>query len=322
MCRFPSGEWREIASLQFDDKFDRRKMIGAGLLIATAAAATGVNAAGSRIPDPMVPMPIPPQAPAKEGLAVLPATRLWYWDTGGTGQPVVFLHPATGSSQIWGYQQPVFAWAGYRVIAYSRRGYYKSDPVPKENPGTASGDLLDLLNFLRVGKCHVVGSAAGCQIGIDFALSNPGRLYSLTLACGVGGVQDADYVKMAENIRPPGYDQMPAAFRELSPSYRAANPEGAAKWAALEHSAVTGNRFGQTNTNRITWAALATMSLPVLLIGGDSDLGVAPPMLRMFASHLQNAELVLVPEAGHSAYWEQPELFNRTVLGFIARHNS
>jgi pimeloyl-ACP methyl ester carboxylesterase len=129
-------------------------------------------------------------------------------------------------------------------------------------------------------------------------------------------------VKMAAGIRPPGYDQMPASFRELSPSYRAANPEGAEKWAALERRVVTANRFGQTSANRITWAAIEKMTVPVLLIGGDSDLGVAPPMLRMFARHLNNAELVLAPEAGHSVYWEQPELFNRTVLGFIARHGS
>lgn len=311
-----------FASLEWDDTVNRRILVRAGLLIAGASMVTRANAGTPAIRDPMIPLPVPAQAPAKEGLAVLSATRLWYWDTNGTGQPVVFLHPATGSSQIWGYQQPVFAMAGYRVIAYSRRGYYKSDPVPKPNPGTALADLLDLLNFLRVRKCHVVGSAAGCAIGIDFALSNPDRLFSLTLACGVGGVQDADYVTMAGNIRPPGYDSMPAAFRELSPSYRAANPQGAAKWAALEKAAVTGNRFGQTSANRITWTAIETMRVPVLLIGGDSDLGVPPPMLRTFASHLQNAELVLVPEAGHSVYWEQPELFNRTILRFIARHTT
>jgi len=302
--------------------FSRRKMIKSAISIAGAAMTSSAKAADAGMSDPMVPMPMPPQLPVKEGLAVLPATRLWYWETGGTGQPVAFLHPATGSSQIWGYQQPVFARAGYRVMAYSRRGYYKSDPVPKNNPGTASGDLLDLLNFLRVGKCHLVGSAAGCQIGIDFALSNPGRLYSLTLACGIGGVQDTDYVKMAEGIRPPGYDRMPSAFRELSPSYRAANPEGAERWAALERAAVTGNRFGQTSANHITWAALEAIALPVLIMGGDADLAVPPPMLRMFAGHLRNAEFIVAPEAGHSVYWEQPELFNRTVLGFISRHAS
>ncbi|HEX5282326.1 MAG TPA: alpha/beta hydrolase [Micropepsaceae bacterium] len=312
-----------MASDRFpNDKVGRRRLIGAGFLIAGAGMTMRAQAAAPAIRDPMIPLPIPPQVPAKEGLALLSATRLWYWDTGGTGQPVVFLHPATGSSQIWGYQQPVFAAAGYRVIGYSRRGYYKSDPVPKANPATASGDLRELLDVLQVGKCHIAGSAAGCAIAIDFALSHPERLFSLTLACGVGGIQDTDYVRMADSIRPPGYDGLPAAFRELSPSYRAANPQGTAQWAALEKSAVTGNRFGQTSANRITWSAIQTMSAPVLLIGGDSDLGVPPPMLRTFASHLKNAELVLVPEAGHSVYWEQPELFNRTVLGFVARHTT
>jgi pimeloyl-ACP methyl ester carboxylesterase len=265
---------------------------------------------------------IPPQAPAKAELAALPGTRLWYWDTGGTGAPIVLLHPATGSSEIWGYQQPALVRAGYRVIAYSRRGYYKSDPVPRENPGTASGDLRNFLDFLKIERCHLVGSAAGCQIGIDFALSTAGRLYSLTLACGVGGIQDEDYTKMAAVIRPPQFDSLPAEFRELSPSYRASNPQGTEAWAALEHAAVTGNRFGQTNANRIVWAALEKLNVPVLLIGGDADLAVAPPMLRAMKAHLPNAELVMVQEAGHSVYWEQPEAFNRTVLAFLARHTA
>ena len=79
----------------------------------------------------MTPIPIPAQAPAKEGVAQIPDTRLWYWDTGGTGVPIVLAHPATGSGLIWGYQQPVFAKAGYRVIGYSRRGYINSAPFDR-----------------------------------------------------------------------------------------------------------------------------------------------------------------------------------------------
>ena len=304
-------------------KCNRRFVVESIALSAGLMSLRVKNAAAAVVTaDPMMPVPLPPQVPVTEGLAKIPGTRLWYWQTENTGQAVVLLHPATGSSEIWGYQQPVFAHAGYRVIAYSRRGYGKSDPVPKDNPGTASGDLRNLLNFLGVEKCHVAASAAGCQIAIDFALSNSGRLHSLTLACGVGGIQNEDYVRMAESIRPPGFDQMPAAFRELSPSYRAANPEGAAKWAALERTAVTGNRLGQSNVNRIDWAAIEQMRVPTLLIGGDADLAAAPAMLRMFASHLMNAELVLVPEAGHSVYWERSELFNRTVLAFLSRHSA
>jgi len=43
-------------------------------------------------------------------------------------------------------------------------------------------------------------------------------------------------------------------------------------------------------------------------------------VLRLFAARIKNAESVIVPEAGHSAYWEQPEIFNRSVLAFIDKH--
>jgi len=47
----------------------------------------------------------------------------------------------------------------------------------------------------------------------------------------------------------------------------------------------------------------------------------APPaVMRLFAARVKGAESVVVPEAGHSAYWEQPEFFNRVVLEFLAKH--
>jgi pimeloyl-ACP methyl ester carboxylesterase len=293
----------------------RRSAIG---LIVGAAIAPGTHAAMNS--DSITPVPIPPQAAAREGIAALPGTRLAYWDTGGPGEAVVLLHPATGSDRIWSYQQPVFARAGYRVIAYSRRGYGGSDAVPKDNPGTAAGDLHNLMEFLRVQKFHLIGSAAGGGIGTDYALSHPERLLSLVIACAVGGVEDKDYTARVESLRPKGFDDMPATFRELSPSYRIANPEGTARWAALEHGAITGNRAGQKPANSITWARLATLKVPVLVMGGAADLYMPPPLLQLYASHIPGAELVVVPEAAHSVYWERPDLFNRAVLDFIAKH--
>ena len=46
-------------------------------------------------------VPLPAPVPATEARATLPDTRLWYWDTGGDGTPVVLVHPATGSGLIW-----------------------------------------------------------------------------------------------------------------------------------------------------------------------------------------------------------------------------
>jgi pimeloyl-ACP methyl ester carboxylesterase len=47
-------------------------------------------------------------APPRERHAELEGGRLWFTDSGGTGQPVGFVHAATGSSRVWEYQVPAF----------------------------------------------------------------------------------------------------------------------------------------------------------------------------------------------------------------------
>src|SRR5438067_2346576 len=153
------------ASNGADDGLSRRGLLmGTALLgvgTATLASGAGDAVAATSRPDPMAPIPIPPQAPAKEGVAVVPDTRLWYWDTGGAGQPIVLMHPATGSGLIWGYQQPVFAKAGYRVIVDFRRGYINSAPLDKSNPGIGSADLHNLMKFIGVHIVPLVASSSG-----------------------------------------------------------------------------------------------------------------------------------------------------------------
>jgi len=267
------------------------------------------------------PTPIPVQAPAKEGVAKLPSgASLFYWDTGGDGPVVVFSHPATGSALVWPYQQPVFAAAGYRVIGYSRRGHFGSAPVDKACPGSASLDLHELIEHLGVSVFHAVASAAGGAIIVDYALSHPERLRSITLSSSVGGVREPDYLALSERLRPPGFHDMPPDFREIGPSYRAACPEGVAAWLALEHMALSGERIGPKPVNEITWASLETLRTPVLLMTGDADLWLPPPLLHMYAARLSCNEVVIVPECGHALYWEAPHLFNHHVLDFIGRH--
>jgi pimeloyl-ACP methyl ester carboxylesterase len=270
----------------------------------------------------MIPVPIPDQVAAKEGLAVLPGTRLGYWDTGGPGEPIVLLHPASGSALVWLYQQPVFAQAGYRVIAYSRRNYYNSDLAPENNPGAASADLQNLVEFLRVDKFHLVGSAAGGSVAADYALSHPERLLSLTvssnnLAAANGYIADA-----AALMKLKEWDDLPRWFRELGPSYRGANPAGVAKWTELNHISETGKGARQKLVNVVTPEKLETLKPRTLLMTGAADMFTPPSITRMIARHVPDNEVVIVPECGHSPYWEQPEFFNRTVLGFIGKRSA
>jgi pimeloyl-ACP methyl ester carboxylesterase len=273
----------------------------------------------TRIDDPMIPVPIPEQMPAKEGIADLPGTRLGYWDTGGGGEPILLLHPASGSALVWLYQQPVFAKTGYRVIAYSRRNYYNSDLAPENNPGTASADLQNLAEFLRLDKFHLLGSAAGGSVAADYALSHPERLLSLTVSSNNLAAANGYIADTAAKIRTKEWDDLPRWFRELGPSYRGANPGGVAKWTELNHISETGKGARQKLVNVVTPEKLGTLKVRTLLMTGAADMFTPPSITRMIARHVPDNEVVIVPECGHSPYWEHPDFFNRTVLGFIGR---
>jgi pimeloyl-ACP methyl ester carboxylesterase len=127
---------------------------------------------------------------------------------------------------------------------------------------------------------------------------------------------------MGRRLRPPSFGALPPDLRELGPSYRAANPEGTARWLELEHQSypVAPLAAAQPGRNRITFAMLETLRVPTLLVTGDADMYTPPAVLRMFSARIRGAESMVIPETGHSAYWEQPELFNRAVLAFLARH--
>jgi len=263
-------------------------------------------------------------APARETYADLPGVRIWYRDTGGAGVPVVLLHATTGSSRVWEYQFPVFTENGFRVIAYDRRGFGRSviDPAGAQ-PGTGADDLQALMNHLGIDRFHLVGTAGGGFVAIDYALSFPGRLRSLVVASSIGGVQDEEFLALGRRLRPsPQFDALPPEIREVGPSYRAANPEGTRRWVELEHVSRPPGPLApaQTMRNRVTFPVLEGIKVPTLLLTGDADMFAPPFVLGLFAARIKNAESVIVPEAGHSAYWEQPEVFNRAVLSFIRKH--
>ena len=258
-----------------------------------------------------------------EGYADLPGVRVWHIDTGGGDSTVVLMHAATGSSRVWEHQIPAFTGAGHRIVAFDRRGWGRSIVDPSgPQPGTAADDLHALMDHLGVGRFHLVGTAAGGIVSLDFALSFPRRLRSLVIANSIGGVQDADYLALGRRLRPPEFDALPPDLRELGPAYRAADPDGQRRWLDLERSSRPGGPMtpAQTTRNRLTFSLLETLAVPTLLLTGGADLYTPPPVLALFAARIQGAESVILPEAGHSAYWEQADAFNRIVLGFIGRY--
>ncbi|WP_262700731.1 MULTISPECIES: alpha/beta fold hydrolase [Streptomyces] len=301
----------------------RRTALKGGILSAAVAASAMIPAPASAAEhtgrhDPLVHRPVPEQLPVTEGHADVAGGQLYYWDTGGEGPAVVLAHAGTGSALAWPYQQPVLARAGYRVISYSRRGHYRSSAATADDP-PAADDLLALTEHLNVPAFHLVGTALGGFLAVDFAVTHPSKLRSLVLVNSQLGIQEADYEETLARIRPPEFEDLPHSYRELGAAYRAVAPDGVHAWERITEL----SRPGPANPrprliHTMTWKLLATISARTLMTVGDADLYLPPPLGRTVAAHLPDVSLLTFSEAGHAPQWERPSDFNRQLLRFLS----
>ncbi len=245
-----------------------------------------------------------------------------YEDTGGPGIPVVFLHAATGTCDSWVHQLPAFTSAGYRCITYDRRTWGRSRITGAEHqPGFAPNDLHALLDSLSLEPVHLVATAAGGITALDYALTHPRRVRSLVAANTIGGVQDEPYLEVQRRLRPPEIQDLPVELRELGPSYRGTNPEGARQWLEIEQaSRPDGVVPAQPIREPITYPRLHSMQVPALVLSGGADLLSPPALMRMLAAHIPTSQFTSLPDAGHAGFWERPQVWNGLVLEFIGQH--
>jgi pimeloyl-ACP methyl ester carboxylesterase len=254
--------------------------------------------------------------------AELPGVKLWFTDTGGKGVPLVLLHPHTGTSAVWESQDKSFSRAGYRVIAFDRRGWGKSMPnaATGPQPGSIAGDLDALADHLKLDKFHLLGVAAGGFAALDYAAWRPERLRSLVIGASTGQVADKEIADFIARIEIPNIRKLPAVYREVGPSYRGANTEGTKRWTEIDEHARQPGASDQPSRTPNTFAKIATIPTPTLVVAADADLLAPPALMRIWASHLKNHEWAVVSDAGHAIEWEQPDVFNEKVLEFVKRH--
>ena len=274
-------------------------------------------------------IPAPPVANAAERFMDVPEGRLRYLDTGGDGEPVILLHAATGTGRSWDYQLPALTAAGYRVIAPWRRGTLESGTGAAPNNMIETRDLAALADGLGLARFHLLGSASGAFVAIRFAVANEARLLSLTLANSLLGLNQPEFVKLLDAVLPEGFQALPSEFKELSGSYRVANPQGVQRWLEIEHGSLAAQirqrpeaaavmRAGVRGSGGPSYADLQKLNLKVHLIYGDADLYAPPALARVLASQFRDVRLTIIGESGHASHWEQPDAFNSVVTAFLA----
>jgi pimeloyl-ACP methyl ester carboxylesterase len=253
--------------------------------------------------------------------ADLPGVRLWFTDSGGQGQPIVMLHANTGTSANWVSQTEAFSKAGFRVIAFDRRGWGQSfaNPATGPQPGTVAEDLHALVEHLKLGKFHLLGVAGGGFVSLDYAAWHQERLLSLIVGASTGNITEQAEMDFRARFTFPGFRELPAKFRELGPSYLGENPEGVREWEHIEeHARQTDAPAMPLLRTPNTYAKIAAIKVRTLLVMAGADLLAPPGLMRHWGAKLPNVEFATVFDAGHSIAWERPAEFNAGVLRFLA----
>jgi 2-succinyl-6-hydroxy-2,4-cyclohexadiene-1-carboxylate synthase len=235
---------------------------------------------------------------------------LWCEDTGGSGEPVLLVHAGRGNSASWSKQLPALSLAGYRAIAHDLRGFGRSRGAG-ESDGHASEDVVALLRALGIERAHIVATAYGAFPALDFAINYPALVRKLVVANTFGGLQDPEMVALRGEMKGS------IASQELGATYRQTNAEGTAAFQAIEEANHPPARPRQPHGQPLSLARLETISVPTLVIAGDEDTLSSPGYLRRLAEHIPGSKFVLIEQAGHSGFWEQPEAWNRAVLDFL-----
>ena len=264
-------------------------------------------------------------------IADINGTKLFF-ETNGTGYPIIFCHEFAGDYRSWDLQVEYFSRL-YKTVTYSARGYFPSD-IP-ENVGDYSqqhsvDDLKSLMNYLKIPKAHIVGLSMGGNVALNFGLTIPDMASSLVVAGTGTGSDEPDIfrqrvLEMSDGMRSQGMEHMqsyvfgPARVQLRNKSSKAFDLFRA---QFMEHSPIgSANTFEGVLSKRPAIFELADklskIEIPTLIMTGDEDDPCINPSLFL-KIYISSSGLVIFPRSGHAINLEEPGLFNRTVSDFLA----
>jgi pimeloyl-ACP methyl ester carboxylesterase len=239
-----------------------------------------------------------------------------YYEVHGEGRALVFAHGAGGNAAIWWQQVPFFA-ERYRVVTFDHRGFGRSVCEPGDmDPCLFEKDLSRILDHAGVERAVLVCQSMGGVTGVRMAASQPERVAGLVLANTPGAVITEEVAAaMRENIERM-QSEGPVGSLALSREFGERDPTG----AFLYHQ-VNAFNPNQLDFTRLAGAvlggeALAGFEVPTLMITSDLDRLFPAHAIRSVAPKL-GARVVEVPGAGHSTYFERPDVFNGLVDDFL-----
>lgn len=273
-------------------------------------------------------------------------TELSYLDFGTGEISVILIHGLAGNKLLWRSSIHEISDSGFRVIAVDLPGHGQSAPFTADSYSLeAYAKTLDsLIQALGIKKVALVGHSMGAQIAIHYALKHLNKVSHLLL-CSPAGFEIFNTMQSL-TLRT---FIIPSFLRYLSgTSLKTFIQDNFYQWTDdynwilryYEHQMEHKKRhqlmqvFGDSVAamlNEPVHHLLFKIIQPTLIIAGEEDRYIPNRLFRRVSTNsimrtgidkIPNAELLMIPKAGHLANMEHPAIFNQAVINFLNKDSS
>ena len=243
----------------------------------------------------------------------------------GKGKAIVLLHGFLEDLSMWEYFSAKLS-ADYRVIAIDLPGFGESESLGKKHSmGNMAALVNEVLEYLSIDRCVMIGHSMGGYVSLAFAAQYPGRLsgfglfHSHALADTPEAKENRDRAIAVVNSDHGKYifNFFPELFAEENVDhFRDEIVALQRKAAKTNPRSIIAALAGMRDRNS-SLEVLINAKVPVLFILGKKDSRIPFQATLAQASLPPTSQILVLDNVGHMGYLEAQETTLKAVEGFV-----
>jgi 3-oxoadipate enol-lactonase len=244
-----------------------------------------------------------------------------YYEDHGSGPAIIFAHGQGGNHLSWWQQVPYFSrW--FRCVTFDHRafGRSKDSAEPPNGRMQFGADIHALADHLGIERFFVVAHSMGGRTAAGLIRRAPDRLRAVVFSGTTAGSTNDDVRELQKEYAgtlPSGSTLMQRALRH---GFEHEQPEMAFLYRQIQR--LNPKRPADFLAPPPGWrgsfsAYIADSGVPALFLVGEHDAVTPAHIVQKAAGLVQGARIQVLPNAGHSSYFEQPAAFNEAVLSYL-----
>jgi pimeloyl-ACP methyl ester carboxylesterase len=229
--------------------------------------------------------------------------------------PLVLIHGAAGHHLFWPPQ--IRRLDGWVVYALDLPGHGECSSPPESTIGGYAARVLDWMRVVEIDSAILVGHSMGAAIALTAALRSDSIVGLILLGAGSALPVAPEFLQLSETLQtfPEAVDKM------VRGSFHKATDRRYVELARqrLHEADPTAFHLDFAACSRFdVGRQLKQITCPALVICGEEDRMTRPEQNRALADGLPEAELFVVPQAGHMVMLEKPEIVAEKMGQFLA----